>query len=119
MICRAVCLAIVFGSASIVLENELRGWVISPGKVRPRILELAVQIVELEHQEVILLIVKVLCRLEVDGHVILDGHVEDVIQVVHDLRSVLGLLVDHPEVRQEFLTAAIAVGWAIEEQDAC
>ena len=98
-ICRTICLALVFSRAPVILEYELRGRVISPRKVRPRILELAVQIVELEHQEIILLIVKVLCRLQINGHVVLDRHVEDVIQIVHDLRSVLWLLEDHPKVR--------------------
>jgi len=96
----------------------LRGRVISPREVRPRILELAVQIVKLEHQEIILLIVKVLCWLQINGHVVLNGHVKDVIKIVHDLRSVLRMLENHSKVRQEFLTTAITIGRAVEEQDA-
>ena len=51
------------------------------------VLELAVEVVELEEEEVVLVGVQVLLGLQVDGHVVLDGQVEDVAQVEQVLVS--------------------------------
>ena len=115
---RTFSLTITFQDAAIIFENELRWWILTSWEIWPCILELTVQVVQLKHQEVILLIIKILSWLEIDGHIILDSHVKDIVKIMHDLLSVLRVLKDHSKIWKIFFAASISVSGCIKVQNA-
>ena len=111
-----LCLAITFQNSTVIFINELRWWIISSRKVWTSILEFTVQIVQLEHQKVVLLIIKVLCGFQIDGYIILNRHIEDIIQIMHDFLSVLRVLKYHSKIWKKFFATSISIGRTIQEQ---
>lgn len=120
-------LAVVLEDAALVLEDEGGLGVVPPGEGGARVFEFAIQIVELQQQEVVLVEVQVLSWLQVDGHVVFDRQVKDVAQVIHHLLPirvsnqqqirvlpVLWMLIDHSKVGN----IVLVVLWPIQKEDA-
>lgn len=66
----------------------MRRGVNSPGEGRLRIFKLAIQIIQLEKEEVVLFEIQVLRGFEVNGYVIFDSEIEDVTEVIHHFLSI-------------------------------
>ena len=70
-------------------------------EVRVRIFEFAIKVIELQHEVLRLVVIKELCRLQVDGHIVLILDMLNMLQIMNDLHLVDGILEHHGRIRPE------------------
>eukprot|EP00350_Pseudokeronopsis_sp_OXSARD2_P002429 CAMPEP_0170565488 /NCGR_PEP_ID=MMETSP0211-20121228/79213_1 /TAXON_ID=311385 /ORGANISM="Pseudokeronopsis sp., Strain OXSARD2" /LENGTH=423 /DNA_ID=CAMNT_0010886373 /DNA_START=709 /DNA_END=1977 /DNA_ORIENTATION=- len=109
-------LGLVLEDPAFILEDD-RGPVVL-GEDGVLVLELAVEVVELDHDELGEVVLQVLLGVEVDGHVVLDGDVADVAEVVQELRLAQGVLEDLLQVRLEVQLLHVEPQQAAEDHSA-